>query len=503
MPAAAAIPMPQSQDWTRSGERQVAPHLDGIRRDHVARYEFAVRQLEGLGLHGARVIDIACGVGYGSWIMATRARARVLGIDAFVPAIDYARQHWSAGDPQYPFAATKQDLWCAGTANYLCATAQEVELPTEQDLAVCFETIEHLTEQDALILLRKLRRSAKLLLASVPNEDEMPFGEGYAFHYRHYTQRQFEALLNAAGWIVEAWFGQLDDRAPVTDCAVGRTLVVRCVAIKNDGEAIDDPALPGIDIPAGPTAYQQMVEAFPVPEHVAILGLGPSLEQYLDITKRLGGKHAYCTETWGINAVAGVLLCDRVFHMDDVRIQEVRAAAAPESNIARMLQWLKVHPGPIITSREHPDYPGLVAFPLEDVLNNLGQAYFNSTAAYAVAYAIHIGVKHISVFGCDYTYPDAHDAEKGRGCLEFWLGIAAARGIKLTVPKTSTLLDGIYPQQDRFYGYDTLAITLRPGDGGGIAVDLQPIATLPEAAEIEERYDHSSHPNALVEMNHK
>ena len=244
MPAAAAIPMPQSQDWTRSGERQVAPHLDGIRRDHVARYEFAVRQLEGLGLHGARVIDIACGVGYGSWIMATRARARVLGIDAFVPAIDYARQHWSAGDPQYPFAATKQDLWCAGTANYLCATAQEVEMPTEQDLAVCFETIEHLTEQDALILLRKLRRSAKLLLASVPNEDEMPFGEGYAFHYRHYTQRQFEALLNAAGWIVEAWFGQLDDRAPVTDCAVGRTLVVRCVAIKNDGEAIDDPALP-------------------------------------------------------------------------------------------------------------------------------------------------------------------------------------------------------------------------------------------------------------------
>jgi len=44
---------------------------------------------------------------------------------------------------------------------------------------------------------------------------------------------------------------------------------------------------------------------------------------------------------------------------------------------------------------------------------------------------------------------------------------------------------------------------LRPNDGGGIAVDLQPIHKLPEAAEIEDRYDHSSHPNALVEMNQK
>lgn len=252
-----------------------------------------------------------------------------------------------------------------------------------------------------------------------------------------------------------------------------------------------------------PTAYQAMVDAYTVPQHVTILGLGPSLEQYVDITKRLGGKHAYCDETWGINALGGVLLCDRVFHMDDVRIQEVRAAAQPESNIARMLEWLKLHPGPIITSREHPDYPGLVAFPLQDVLNNLGQAYFNNTAAYAVAYAIHIGVRHISIFGCDYTYPDAHDAERGRGCLEFWLGIATARGIKLTVSKTSSLLDGIYPLQERFYGYDTLAIGLKTHDGGLVEVDFSPVETIPSAAEIEERYDHSAHPNAIVSGHQK
>jgi len=107
-------------------------------------------------------------------------------------------------------------------------------------------------------------------------------------------------------------------------------------------------------------------------------------------------------------------------------------------------------------------------------------------------------VKHLSLFGCDYTYPNAHDAEKGRGCLEFWLGIASARGIKLSLPKTSTLLDGIYQLQDRFYGYDTLAVTLRPQENGKVEVDLQPIDTLPTAEEIEQRYDHSQHPNKLM-----
>ena len=49
-----------------SNERQVAPTLDGIRRDHVARYEWAARQLAPESV----VLDAACGVGYGSRVMA-------------------------------------------------------------------------------------------------------------------------------------------------------------------------------------------------------------------------------------------------------------------------------------------------------------------------------------------------------------------------------------------------------------------------------------------------
>lgn len=241
-----------------------------------------------------------------------------------------------------------------------------------------------------------------------------------------------------------------------------------------------------------------MAESRPTPEHVAIVGLGPSCEAYLDTVKRLGSRARYADELWGINALGDILQCDRVFHMDDVRIQEIRAAARPESNIAAMLAWLKRHPGPVYTSRPHPDYPGLVAFPLEDVINSSGIAYFNSTAAYAIALAVHLQVKKISVFGFDFTYPNSHQAEQGRACVEFHLGNAKARGIVIGLPDNTALMDAIAKDQDRLYGYDTVEVVME-GDGDEpTRVRFEPRAQLPTADEIEKRYDHTAHPNALV-----
>lgn len=235
-----------------------------------------------------------------------------------------------------------------------------------------------------------------------------------------------------------------------------------------------------------------------VPAHVVILGLGPSCEAYVDLVKRLGSRRAFADEVWAINALGDVIQCDRVFHMDDVRIQEIRAAARPESNIAKMLAWIRHHPGPIYTSRVHPDYPGLVAFPLEDVLNSCGIAYLNNTAAFAVAFAVHIGVKQISLFGCDYTYANAHDAEKGRACTEFHLGIAKARGIRIGLTDKTSLMDSCCDGQDRLYGYDTVDVALDGGGAEPIRVMFTPRMTLPTADEIERRYDHSKHPSPLV-----
>ena len=240
-------------------------------------------------------------------------------------------------------------------------------------------------------------------------------------------------------------------------------------------------------------------EAGPVPRRVAILGLGPSVDKFSLLSRKAGGQHVICDEVWSINAIGDVFNSDRVFHMDDVRIQEVRAATAPASNIAEMLAWMKKHPGPIYTSRANTAYPGLVEFPLEEVINGVPQGYFNSTAAYAVAYAVHIGVEKILCFGMDFTYPNAEDAEKGRACVEFWLGVAAARGMQIALPNTTTLLDAMCPAGERFYGYDCVDLAFTR-QGNRITVSMAEKAALPSAEEIEHRYDHDRHPNQLVEQ---
>jgi hypothetical protein len=225
--------------------------------------------------------------------------------------------------------------------------------------------------------------------------------------------------------------------------------------------------------------------------HIAILGLGPSVKQYLELTKRYGGRRAYCDETWCINALGDVFACDRIFHMDDVRIQQIRVDAKPDTNIARMLDWLKTTKIPVTTSRSHPDYPALEEFPLAEVLNRFPLGYFNNTAPYAVAYALYIGATKISLFGMDYTYDNVVDAEKGRACVEFWLGVAAEMGVEIALPRTTSLMDAYHEQQDRFYGYDTLNLEFGRDEQGVLQVGKTERETLPTAEQIEASYDHS------------
>jgi SAM-dependent methyltransferase len=444
-----------------NGERQVAPRLDGIRRDHVARYEFAASLLLPTR---TRVIDLACGVGYGAAILADAGHT-VLAVDRNAEALAYAARHYRRR--RVTRVATE-------------AATFAVPKGTVYDAAVCFETIEHL--EDPLPMLTTLCRAAPLLVASVPNERIFPHGGRVRFHYRHYTRPEFAALLEAAGYEVTGWYGQAGPESDVEPELEGRTIVVTARRVSGRRK-------PRSVAPAP-------VEAAVPPSRIAILGLGPSLERYSDHVKRMGGRKAFADEVWAINALGDLYACDRVFHMDDLRIQQLRAAAVPGSNIAAMVDWLRRHPGPVYTSQLVEGFPGLVEFPLEAVINSTGKAYFNSTAAYAVAYAVHIGVQEINLFGIDFSYAHAHHAEKGRACVEFWLGMAAARGILIGVPETTSLLDTIEGHDAKFYGYDAVRVELEDADAGTL-VRFSP-RPLPTAAEIEARYDHSKHPNPHV-----
>src|SRR3990167_184631 len=222
---------------------------------------------------------------------------------------------------------------------------------------------------------------------------------------------------------------------------------------------------------------------------VAIVALGPSGLQWPRLAEGLGNWRCQFDEVWCINGFTNVFQCTRGFAMDDVRVQEARAKAG-NVKIANLLEAFKKHPGPIYTSIAHPDYPSLVEYPLEDVVNSCGRDYFNSTVAYPICLAIHERAQMIAMFGAEYSFPDKHVSEKGRGCCEYWLGVASARGIKVAVASGSSLLDANEPHGP--YGYDGFDISWKV-DENGYKHLIKKEKSLPTAQEIEARYDKTAH----------
>lgn len=221
---------------------------------------------------------------------------------------------------------------------------------------------------------------------------------------------------------------------------------------------------------------------------VAIVGMGPSAYSYVRHCGASGGRHVEFDQVWTVNNYGDILAADLIFHMDDVRVQQLRADAG-NVQMANMLKWMKTSKVPIITSRAHPDYPNMRAFPFEKVVNEVcgGMVYFDTTPSYMVPYAIWKGAKSISCFGLDYDYHPEFNGEKGRACVEYWLGVAYEKGIDVITPHDTWLLNS---RDRRPYGYDTLTIKGQQQKNGKYKFSFEPHDP-PTAAEIEKRYDHT------------
>lgn len=193
----------------------------------------------------------------------------------------------------------------------------------------------------------------------------------------------------------------------------------------------------------------------PSPKRVAIVAMGASIGAYCQLASSRGGWFEVADEVWAINATAAVVKHHRAFVMDDVKHTIHKEAHEDKRATALgILRWLPNHPGPVYTSKAYPEWPALVEYPLRDVLQAVGGVeYMNTTVAYAVGMAMYLGVQELSLYGCDFTYPNIHAAESGRGCVEYLLGIACSRGMQLNLPDTTTLLDANVEDGRRLYGY--------------------------------------------------
>jgi len=185
---------------------------------------------------------------------------------------------------------------------------------------------------------------------------------------------------------------------------------------------------------------------------IAIVGLGKSWFDY-NLAKSHG---VHFDEVWAINGVGSVIYHDRVFMMDPPsRFLDTEDAGGQTDSMAKLL---KEHEGPIYTCELDDRCPGLVEYPIKEVIEDTNCYYLNNTVAYAIAFAYWNEVSNIKLFGVDFSYKgNLHFAEAGRGCVEFWLSKCIEKNIQVEVASSSGLLDTDVPAEQKLYGYHRLA----------------------------------------------
>jgi len=161
-----------------TGERYLPEVGGAIHAEHLHRYLLALELAK-----GRDVLDVACGEGYGSHLLATTART-VVGVDIDAEVIRHAAEKYRL--PNLRFAQGD------------CAA-----LPLESgsmDMVVSFETIEHHDQHEAMLReIRRVLRPGGLLVISSPNRPvyDETLAEPNPFHVKELDETEFLGLLRA------------------------------------------------------------------------------------------------------------------------------------------------------------------------------------------------------------------------------------------------------------------------------------------------------------------
>jgi len=207
-----------SEEMEFTGERFTPECVREIWYEHLHRYAFASRWCA-----GTRVLDAACGEGYGAALLA-RTATEVHGVDRSAEAVAHARRRY--GDRE---SLTFQE-------------ADVTALPFENahfDRVVSFETLEHLEAQDEMLAeFRRVLKPDGLLLVSSPDKAVYTDEEGNdnPYHVRELYRDELEALLGRH-FPAYRLFGQ----KLLFHSAIWRLEGVRTVALQQgDGDALVD-----------------------------------------------------------------------------------------------------------------------------------------------------------------------------------------------------------------------------------------------------------------------
>lgn len=167
--------MPTRRVLPNDGERMVPAYHQGrlFYGEHIIRYKSAQELVR-----GKTVLDIACGSGYGTKMLAATAK-KVYGVDVNNTAIQYAKKNYTSPKIDYRIG-------------------DAVEIPLEDgavDVVVSFETIEHISQYEEFINeIKRVLKPGGLFIVSTPNNEEYP--ETNPFHVHEFSFKELDRLLS-------------------------------------------------------------------------------------------------------------------------------------------------------------------------------------------------------------------------------------------------------------------------------------------------------------------
>jgi SAM-dependent methyltransferase len=168
---------------------------DAFYSNHIQRYQFALDQINRSDT--GKILDAACGAGFGSHFLAENTKHKVVGIDNDSAALNIANRQFKSETVEF----IKDD----------CNTMECVRKFAPFEYVVSFETLEHLPEPDCFLKnVFNLLKPGGTLVLSTPNKSvTSPGGKiNWAFHEKEYTAAELTEALVTAGFTDIQFYGQ-------------------------------------------------------------------------------------------------------------------------------------------------------------------------------------------------------------------------------------------------------------------------------------------------------
>ncbi len=139
-------------------------------------------------------------------------------------------------------------------------------------------------------------------------------------------------------------------------------------------------------------------------------------------------------EVWGCNAtyqmISGV---DLHFEMHDIGYLQNLGITD------EYVEFMKFKGNNLILNNYYPEFPEARRYPIEEICARFNIKYFNNTIAYMAALALmNEDLEDLALLGIDMAASTEYAHQ--RPCLEYYLGWASARGIRLTIPDICPIL---------------------------------------------------------------